>query len=182
MTLHSSVVSLAGQIHKMILGDILVLEPMMAKFTDTYIDGILPKGPYPPCLRMADRALLAGYPRYICIYAFRPWWIYQVLPVVVDSLTCREGTTAQITASSLTCREGTTAHITASSLTCREGTTAQITASITGLKSNTGFPSCSPNKSFLTQDMPFVTLETFNQSSTFTPNAYKQNKNYHIDL
>ena len=28
------------------------------------IDGILPKAPYPPCLRMADRALLAGYPRY----------------------------------------------------------------------------------------------------------------------
>ena len=28
------------------------------------IDGIPPKGPYPPCLRMADRALLAGYPRY----------------------------------------------------------------------------------------------------------------------
>ena len=27
-------------------------------------EGILPKGPYPPCLRMADRALLAsrGYP------------------------------------------------------------------------------------------------------------------------
>ena len=24
---------------------------------DTYFDGILPKGPYPPCLRMADRAL-----------------------------------------------------------------------------------------------------------------------------
>ena len=30
-----------------------------------YIDGILPKGPYPPCLRMADRALLAGNPRYV---------------------------------------------------------------------------------------------------------------------
>ena len=30
----------------------------------SYIDGILPKGLYPPCLRMADRALLAGYPRY----------------------------------------------------------------------------------------------------------------------
>ena len=28
------------------------------------IDGILPKWPYPPCLRMADMALLAGYPRY----------------------------------------------------------------------------------------------------------------------
>ena len=25
-------------------------------------DGILPKGPYLPCLRLADRALLAGYP------------------------------------------------------------------------------------------------------------------------
>ena len=28
------------------------------------IEGILPKGRDPPCLRMADRALLAGYPRY----------------------------------------------------------------------------------------------------------------------
>ena len=27
--------------------------------------GILPKGPYPSCLRMADRALFAGYPRYM---------------------------------------------------------------------------------------------------------------------
>ena len=33
-----------------------------------YIDGILPKGPYPPCLHMADRALLAGYPRYILYF------------------------------------------------------------------------------------------------------------------
>ena len=31
----------------------------------TEFDGILPKGPYPPCLRMADRALLAGYPRIV---------------------------------------------------------------------------------------------------------------------
>ena len=29
------------------------------------IDGIMQKGPYPPCLRMADKALLAGYPRLI---------------------------------------------------------------------------------------------------------------------
>ena len=29
------------------------------------IEGILPEGPYPPCLRMADRALLAGYPRFM---------------------------------------------------------------------------------------------------------------------
>ena len=29
------------------------------------IEDIRPKGPYPPCLRMADRALLAGYPRYM---------------------------------------------------------------------------------------------------------------------
>ena len=30
-----------------------------------HIEGILPKGPYPPCLRMADKALLAGYPRHV---------------------------------------------------------------------------------------------------------------------
>ena len=30
-----------------------------------YIEGILSKGSYPPCLRMTDRALLAGYPRYL---------------------------------------------------------------------------------------------------------------------
>ena len=29
-----------------------------------YIDGILPERPNPPCLRMAYRALLAGYHRY----------------------------------------------------------------------------------------------------------------------
>ena len=34
-------------------------------FCILYIEGILPKGPYLPCLRMADRALLAGYPRHV---------------------------------------------------------------------------------------------------------------------
>ena len=29
-----------------------------------HIEGILPKGPYLPCVSMAGRALLAGYPRY----------------------------------------------------------------------------------------------------------------------
>ena len=29
-----------------------------------YIEGFLPKGPYLPCVSMAGRALLAGYPRY----------------------------------------------------------------------------------------------------------------------
>ena len=36
----------------------------------TYFDGILPKGPYTPCLRMADRALLAGYPRFLLQLVF----------------------------------------------------------------------------------------------------------------
>ena len=35
-----------------------------------HVDGILPKGPYPPCLRMADRSLLAGYPRCIAQNSF----------------------------------------------------------------------------------------------------------------
>ena len=30
-----------------------------------HIEGILPKGPYLPCISMAGRALSAGYPRYI---------------------------------------------------------------------------------------------------------------------
>ena len=33
-----------------------------------YIEGILPKGPYLPCVSMAGRALLAGYHRYVGIY------------------------------------------------------------------------------------------------------------------
>ena len=37
----------------------------VATLTTTYIEGILPKGPYLPCVSMAGRTLLAGYPRYI---------------------------------------------------------------------------------------------------------------------
>ena len=37
---------------------------LLIQYLQPYIDGILPKGPYPPCLRMAYRALLAGYPPY----------------------------------------------------------------------------------------------------------------------
>ena len=32
-----------------------------------HIKGILPKGPYLPCVSMAGRALLAGYPQYMII-------------------------------------------------------------------------------------------------------------------
>ena len=46
-------------------------DSMMTKFyviymyVVTYIEGILPKGPYLPCVSMAGRALLAGYHRYM---------------------------------------------------------------------------------------------------------------------
>ena len=33
--------------------------------TCRHIEGILPKGPYLPCVSMAGRALLAGYPRHV---------------------------------------------------------------------------------------------------------------------
>ena len=46
----------------------------------TYIDGILPKGPYPPCLHMADRALLAGYPRYIHVLTIVNKMHFKILP------------------------------------------------------------------------------------------------------
>ena len=38
-----------------------------------HIEGILPKGPYPPCVSMADRALFAGYPR---IMSSEHWQTY----------------------------------------------------------------------------------------------------------
>ena len=34
-------------------------------YANLNVDGILPNGPYPPCFRMADRALLAGYPQCV---------------------------------------------------------------------------------------------------------------------
>ena len=45
---------------------------------NTDIDGILPRGLYPPCVRMADMALLAGYARY---HMFR-----QAVPIVDDPM------------------------------------------------------------------------------------------------
>ena len=46
---------------------------MMAKLALWQIKGILPKGPYPPCLRMADRALLAEYPRNEVFQCMHHW-------------------------------------------------------------------------------------------------------------
>ena len=43
---------------------------MSCHVNSLHIEGILPKGPYPPCLRMAGRALLAGYPRYVILERF----------------------------------------------------------------------------------------------------------------
>ena len=59
------------------------------------IEGILPKGPYPPCLRMADRALLAGYPRYHG---------YTIRQEVIGLFPKRCGTTACTISLSLLCR------------------------------------------------------------------------------
>ena len=43
------------------------------------LNGILPKGPYPPCLRMADRAILAGYP-----WTAKVWkWISNLIPHLI---------------------------------------------------------------------------------------------------
>ena len=49
--------------------DMLIMQVYIHK----EFDGILPKGPYPPCLRMADRALLTGYPRISCIVCTLLW-------------------------------------------------------------------------------------------------------------
>ena len=41
------------------------MHPLKWNISFLLVDGILPKGPYPPCLGMADMALLAGYPRCV---------------------------------------------------------------------------------------------------------------------
>ena len=43
----------------------LFVWPKRCDIFPVYIEGILPKGPYLPCVSMAGRALLAGYPRYV---------------------------------------------------------------------------------------------------------------------
>ena len=53
-----------------------------------HIDGILPKGLYPPCLRMADRALLAVYPRYICVCKIQDMW--KLSPTALVSTSFRQ--------------------------------------------------------------------------------------------
>ena len=53
----------------------------LSLLTDPY-RGYPPKGPYPPCLRMADRALLAGYPWYM-YYSAKMSWVLHVLTAVL---------------------------------------------------------------------------------------------------
>ena len=58
-------------------------------FSVTFIDGILPKGPCPPCLRMAHRALLAWYPRYMKRRQRKIFWKF--ISHKMDYLTCKYG-------------------------------------------------------------------------------------------
>ena len=49
-----------------------VIFPQIAR-TQSYIEGILPKGPYLPCVSMAGRAHLTGYPQYadiLCVFVY----------------------------------------------------------------------------------------------------------------
>ena len=47
-----------------------------------HIEGILPKGPYLPCVSMAGRALLAGYPRYI--WVTWPRWLWHSDAICIE--------------------------------------------------------------------------------------------------
>ena len=57
--------SKVSPLHKCFTGICVILESVKKRplIASPYLEGILPKEPYPPCLRMADRVLLAGYPR-----------------------------------------------------------------------------------------------------------------------
>ena len=49
-----------------------------------YIEDILPKGPYLPCVSMAGRALLAGYPWYLA-WVMQVWLSCYLVLLSVDS-------------------------------------------------------------------------------------------------
>ena len=49
------------------------------KHRQKHSEGILPKGPYLPCLRMADRALWAGYPRFLV----QDYWAHELTCLVL---------------------------------------------------------------------------------------------------
>ena len=42
-----------------------MIKDYMRNHAHLFIEGILPKGPYLPCVSMAGRALLTGYPRHL---------------------------------------------------------------------------------------------------------------------
>ena len=47
-----------------------------------YFEDIMPKGPYPPCVNMAGRALLAGYHRFVCLKQIKHYSTYSELYTV----------------------------------------------------------------------------------------------------
>ena len=51
---------------------------------ETEFEGILPKGPYPPCLRMADKAPLARCPRIMV------WYLYFTCQLTTHSAVCMD--------------------------------------------------------------------------------------------
>ena len=71
-----------------------------------HIEGILPKGPYLPCVSMAGRALSVGYPRYhvtkppiiinwyifgsISMYHYIEYYLFRILSII---LLCIDGIT-----------------------------------------------------------------------------------------
>ena len=69
----------------------------IASYAYAYIDDILPREPSPPCLRMADRALLAGYPRNVLsrllwsYYVTSKWMIFSPLLLHIHCSTTSIG-------------------------------------------------------------------------------------------
>ena len=77
---HNHIKSIKTQLYSFIMGYIVTVHAVVLSifvsqshslsainYCLPYIEGILQKGPYLPCVSMAGRALLAGYPRYSVI-------------------------------------------------------------------------------------------------------------------
>ena len=62
----------AGGTQYLIFVNTVYATPLFIGGGISYIEGILPKRPYLPCVSMARRALLAGYHRYLVIHPLPP--------------------------------------------------------------------------------------------------------------
>ena len=107
---------------------------------NVYIEGILPKGPYLPCVSMAGRALLAGYHRYVtmqfevCIFVILNCILAEnkltTTTIIITTTTVTDTVTA-VAAAAATVTASVTVTVTPTTTSATTTTTTSTTATAT---------------------------------------------------